>query len=188
LAVSQKNGKVVRQPIALKSRSRRGLEDRIYLRFPFLATFLTRAVWRMPPRSRPRQAVLLRAAQSAFDATNRGDFELGFLLYHPDIELITPPRLVGLGFDPTYRGREARFEFQRRWTAEWGEMRFIPHEMLDLGDRLLFLGKINGSGVSSGAAFESEWGVLYTISGGQLIREQPFFDREEALEAAGLRE
>lgn len=121
-----------------------------------------------------------------FDATNRGDFEVGFLLYAPSVELITPPTLKALGFDPVYRGRDARFEFQREWTAEWGDMRFEPDEVIDFGDRLLFLGRIKGSGLSSGAGFDSEWGNLLTIAGGQVIREQPFFDRQAALDAAGL--
>lgn len=185
--MSGEEPKVVRQQITLSAHSHRTLEERISLRFPALVSFVTRAIWRLPPRSWARRAFLLRAAQSGFDATNRGDFEAGFLLYHPDIELVTPPNLVGIGFHPLYRGREARFDFQRRWTAEWGEMRFEPDEMLDLGDRLLFVGRIRGSGVSSGAAFESEWAVLYGLSAGRLIREQPFFDLREAREAAGVR-
>ena len=188
-AMSQENVEIVRQAISLKARSRPGPEERIYLRFPSVVAFVTRAVWRLAPRSRPRRAFLLRAAQLGFAALNRGDFESSFLLYHPEVEFITPPRLVGLGFDPVYRGREGRIDFQRRWTAEWGEMRFEPAEVLDLGDRLLFVGRVKGSGLSSGAAFESDnWAVLYTVSAGQVLREQPFFDRREALEAAGLRE
>jgi ketosteroid isomerase-like protein len=187
--MSQENVEIVRQPIALKGRSRRGLEERIYLRFRSVVTFVTRALWQLPPRSRPRRAFLLRAAHLGFAALNRGDFESSFLLYHPDVEFITPPRLVGLGFDPVYRGIEGRIDFQRRWTAEWGEMRFEPEEMLDLGDQLLFVGSVKGSGLSSGAAFESDnWAALSTISAGRVIREQPFFDRREALQAAGLRE
>ena len=187
-AMSRENVEVVRQPVALKARSRRGLEERLYVRFPSVVAVVTRALWRLPPRSRARQAVLRRLAQVGFDATNRGDFELGFLLYHPQSEFITPPSFVALDFDPVYRGREARFEFQRRWTAEWGEMRFEPEEMLDLGDRLLFVGRIKGSGLGSGAAFESDWAILLSISAGRVIREQPVFDRWEALEAVGLRE
>ena len=87
-----------------------------------------------------------------------------------------------------YRGRDGRSEFQRGWTAEWGEMRFEPEEMLDLGDRVLFVGRVKGGGLSSGAGFESDWAVLLTIPAGRVIREQPFFDRREGLEAAGLSE
>jgi hypothetical protein len=60
--------------------------------------------------------------------------------------------------------------------------------MLDLGDRLLFVGRIKGSGLSSGAGFETAWANLLTLSAGRVIREEPFFDHREALEAAGLRE
>jgi hypothetical protein len=115
--MSQENVEVVRQPFAVKARSRRGVEERIYLRFPSVVTFVTRAFWRLSPRSRPRRALLLRVSQLGFDALNRGDFASSFMLYHPHIEFITPPSFVALGFDPVYRGREGRSEFQRGWTA-----------------------------------------------------------------------
>ena len=186
--MSQENVEVVRQPIALRGRSSRGLDERIFVRFPSAVAFVTRALWRLSPRSRPRRALLLHVSQLGFDAINRGDFASSFMLYHPHVEFITPPSFVALGFDRVYRGREGRSEFQRGWTSEWGEMRFEPEEMLDLGDRLLFVGRVNGSGLSSGAGFESDWANVLTISAGQVMREQPFFDRREALEAAGLSE
>jgi ketosteroid isomerase-like protein len=187
--MSQENLEVVRHPIALKASSRRSLEEHFYLRFPSVVTFVIGAVWaRLRPGSRPRRALLLRFTYRGFDALNRGDFESSFLLYGPDCEMITPPSLVEVGFDPVYHGREGRFEFQRRWTAEWGEMRFEPKEVLDLGERVLFVGRFNGSGLSSGAGFESDWANLLTISAGRIVREQSFFDRQEALEAAGLSE
>jgi len=177
-----------RRPISLQGRSSRGLEERIYLRFRWLLMFATRAAWRLPPHSRSRRAVILRVAQIGFDAINRGDFKSSFLLYHPDVEFITPPHFVALGFDRVYRGLKARFDFQRKWTLEWGEMRFEPAEVIDMGDRLLFVGRVKGTGVSSGAEFATEWAVLLTLSAGQLTREQPFFDHREAFEAVGLSE
>ena len=47
---------------------------------------------------------------------------------------------------------------------------------------------MQGSGITSGAAIDSEWGNLLTVSAGQVIREQYFRARAEALEAAGLSE
>jgi len=61
-------------------------------------------------------------------------------------------------------------------------------EVGNLGDRVVCVGRVKGSGLSSGAAFESGWACLFTIRAGRVIREQPFFDRREALEAAGLSE
>ena len=176
-----------RHAVTLRGRSRRGLAERLYLQFPSTVGIATRVTWRLPPRSRLRRALLRHVVQVGFDAINRGDFESAFILFHPEGELVTPPTLVELGFDPVYRGRTARFEFQRRWTAEWGEMRFEPHELIDLGDRLLYLGRFHGSGLTSGAGFDSEWGLVHTVSAGRVVREQPFFDQQAAREAAGLR-
>lgn len=178
---------VVRKPIALRDRSRRSLEERFYVRFPGVLALLIRLVFRLPATSKLRGALVARYAQLGFAALNRKDFEASFNVLDDDLEFVTPPRLVGLGFDPIFRGRSGRIEFQRRWMAEWGDMRFEPHETVDLGDRLLFLGAVRGSGMSSGAGFESDnWAVLYDVMNGRIVRERPFFDRREALEAAGL--
>jgi hypothetical protein len=56
----------------------------------------------------------------------------------------------------------------------------------DLGDRLLLIGRISSSGLSSGAALDTHFANLFTISAGLVIREQVFFSHAEALEAAGL--
>jgi ketosteroid isomerase-like protein len=77
---------------------------------------------------------------------------------------------------------------QRRWIDEWGVFRFEPDELIDLGDRLLMVGRMKGSGLSSGAVTTNEWALLVTVSAGRVIREQVFFDHAHALEAAGLQE
>jgi ketosteroid isomerase-like protein len=186
--MSPENVEVVRQPVAVRAQSRRRLEERLALRFPRLLALVARAVWRLPPRSRLRQATIGRAVQLGTEATNRGDYEAAFGLYHPDCEAIFPPQIIGLGEDPLYRGREGRIGVQRRWTAEWGELRFEPEEVIDLDPRVLVIGRMKGSGVCSGAAFDNDWAVLLTISAGRVIRDQLFIDHGEAFEAAGLSE
>jgi ketosteroid isomerase-like protein len=126
--------------------------------------------------------------QLAYEATNRGDYEAAFGLYHLDVELMVPPQFTALGFDTRYRGRQDRIDFQRRWTAEWGEVRFEPEEVIDLGARVLVIARMTGSGFGSGVAVDNEWATLITISAGRVIREQDFVDHGEALEAVGLRE
>ena len=180
---------IVRQPLTVAPHPRRRLEERLGLRFPGVLTLLNRLVWRLPPRSRLREAVLRRAVQLGLEASNRGDFEAAFALYDSQVKLITEPRLTELGFDRVYRGREERVRFQQRWAAEWGDFQFAPEELVDLGDGRVFVsGRILGSGLSSGAGFDSDWAVLFVVYAGRVIREQFFFSRAEALEAVGLRE
>jgi ketosteroid isomerase-like protein len=183
---------VVRQPIAVADRSRRRLEQHL-VRFPRVFALLVRAIWRLylllPPRSRLRQAIIRRLVESGFEALNRRDFQATFAGYHPTVESIWPPQLVALGFQPVTRGRKARVDAHMRWEAEWGQWRIEPDELIDLGEgRLLVTTHPKGSGVSSGATVEMFGAFLVTISAGQVIREQMFADRGEALEAVGLSE
>jgi ketosteroid isomerase-like protein len=140
----RENVEVVRQPVAVADRSSRRLEERFALRFPRAVALLARATWRLylrlPPRSRLRQAISRRYIQYGVEAVNRRDLEAAFLLYHEDVESIFDEKTIALGFEPVYRGREARIEAQRRWIAEWGDERTEIEELIDLGDgRLLLL-------------------------------------------------
>ena len=187
--MSQENVEIVRQPFTVASHSRRRLDERLGLRFPGVTAFLTRLLWRLPRRSRLRQVVLRRLVQLGHEALNRGDFEAAFAHHDAHVELVTDSRFVGLGFDGVYRGRGERIRFQQRWVAEWGDFRFEPEELIDLGDDRLFVrGRIVGSGLTIGAGFDSDWAALLTISDGRVMREQFFFDRAAALDAVGLRE
>jgi ketosteroid isomerase-like protein len=184
--MSQERFEVVRQPLALSDHSRRRLEERLAVRFPRLLAFLARAISRLPQRL--RRAVLRRAVETGWEAMNRGDLEAGLVFYRQDVESIFDPGWVALGFENT-RGRDERLRTLTRFYAEARELRFEPEELIDLGaDRLLVIGRMKGSGISSGAPFDSEWANLVTISAGRVIRDQVFMSHREALEAAGLRE
>ncbi len=187
--MSQENLEIVRQPIAVRADSRRRLEERLFMRFPGLLSLAGRAVWRLSPRSRIRQAIIRRGVLLGFEAANRRDYAAAFVLYSEDGETINPAELVQVGLvEAKTRGRIARLDFQRRWDAEWGEFRNEPEEVIDLGDRTLILGRLCGSGMSSGVPFDREVGYLATVSAGLAIREHVFFNHSEALEAAGLSE
>ena len=179
---------VVRQTLALAPDSNRRLEERIAVRFPRAGRFLAGLVWRLRPKSRLRKAILRRAAVDVLEAVNRGDFEAAFVLYADDVELVVEPRAAVLGFEPSYRGRDERIRFQQRWNDDWGEFRFEPHELVDLGDRVLTTGRISGSGRSSGASFDSAWAAVVSLSPRGVVREQFFLEHEAARRVAGLHE
>lgn len=73
--------------------------------------------------------------------------------------------------------------------TEWGDFQLAPAELIDLGDGRVFVsGRIVASGLTSGAGFDGDWGVIFTFSNGRVVREQFFFNRAEALEAVRLSE
>jgi ketosteroid isomerase-like protein len=186
--MSRESVEVVRQPMAVAAHSRRRLEERVALRFPGALALCVRLVWQSRPRSRLRQALNRRLAQLGCEAANRADHELTFILWRSQAETAWPPQMVGVGWDPVSRGREARIDAQRRWNDEWGAFRFEPDELMDLGDRLLMVGRMKATGLSSGAATTNEWALLVTLSAGRVVREHIFIDHAHALEAAGLQE
>jgi len=188
-AMSEQRIDPVRQPIRAKVRPRRAIDERLLLRFPRGFTSAAQLVWKLPPRSRLRMALVGRVATLAIEAHNRGDLEAAVAVYDSEVEYVTPPQIIPLGFEPIYRGRDARIEVQRRWTAEWGEFTFKPEELIDVGDgRVLMLGRMEGSGLTSGVMIDNDWADLFTIARGRVVREQVYLDRAEALEAAGLSE
>lgn len=186
--MSRENVEVVRQPLSLTAAPRRRIEEHLAVRCPRVLAFLLRAVMSLPPRSRLRRALIRRIVQQGIEAANRRDYESAFALYDPAVELLLPPGLTAIGFEPVVRGREERVRFEVRWRTEWGEYWYVPEELRDLGDRVLVVGRMKGSGPSSGAAFDNEWADVFTISAGRVVREHVFFDHAEAIEAAGLRE
>jgi ketosteroid isomerase-like protein len=182
-----RNVEIVRQRLTVGTSSRRRVLDRLSLRLPRAAAILMRLVLRLPPRLWLRRVLIRDAFRRAVEAINRGDLEAAFALIPSDYEMVTPPDLGALGFDPVYRGRAGRLRFHRQWMAELGEWRNEPEEILDLGDLLLLLGHMKGTGASSGLGFDSEVAFLFILSGGRVVREEEFRSHAEALEAAGVR-
>ena len=185
---------IVRQPIVVRADTRRSLDQRLFVRLPGASRALFRILWlcmrRLSPRSRLRREAIRIFFPRAIEALNRRDLEVFSVFIHPEIESVNTPQVVALGgLVAGSRGRDTWVEGQRRWLADWGELRYEPDAVLDLGnDQFLLLGRGRGTGRVSGIQLDTEWGLLATISDGLLAREQNFLNKAEALEAAGLSE
>jgi ketosteroid isomerase-like protein len=184
--MSQK--RVVRQQLALKERSRRTPEELLLVRFRWLSGLSYRLLARLSPTSRLRKRVLLRAYQIGLAAFNRGDLEVVLLPFQPDAEIHPPRELAeSLGFQSSYRGPDGYRQSHADWLSAWGEFRFQPQELIDLGDRLLVLGQVRLRGHRSDLSLSEEVAVLNTLDGdGKVVREQRYTSHAAALEAVGL--
>jgi ketosteroid isomerase-like protein len=193
--MSQENVEVLRgvritlPPLSERAAQRRTLDERLYVRFPTLLPRLVSAVLRLRTRSRLRRVLLSRLIRRGWAASDRGDLGLCLCGYDPDVEISWPetgsmaiPDLRG-----TYRGHEG---FRRVWRgmhAPW-KLEVRPQEVIDVGDRLLFIADLSARGKGSGVPIGGSLICLFTYRAGRIVREQYFNTREEALEAAGLRE
>jgi ketosteroid isomerase-like protein len=185
--MSQESGQVVRKPLRLGERSSRPLDQRIFLRFPRLVEAYARLIGRLPPGSRLRQAALWRAARNNVEAFNRRDFEAVMISHHPEREF--QPELVDSGIaDPSYRGPAGYMAFMSNWFNAWGALRVEPQELIDLGDRLVMLGRVTWGGGGSGVPIDQCFAAVNDLKDGKTTRERQYFDHTEALAAVGLRE
>jgi ketosteroid isomerase-like protein len=121
---------------------------------------------------------------SMYEAFNDGDAERALAYLHPEAELHQPPELPDGG---AYYGLA---EFQRGlnlWLEEWESFRYEIEELTDVGDKVLV--EIRLWGIAKGSGVETERrGVfhLWTIRDRKAQRCDVYFNRPDALEAAGL--
>ena len=118
--------------------------------------------------------------RAGFAAHNRGDLDALVEVYDPDVVFET--LLLG-----THHGNEAiRLIYEENQRTLSG-YRIEPVELIDSADQVVAVAQVNGVGPVSQMAMDGDqFAFLFTIKNGQVVREQAFRNREEALEAAGL--
>ena len=120
--------------------------------------------------------------RAGFAAYNRGDLDTLLDMYGPTVEFVT--LLQG-----NHHGKEAvrlMFEENRRNLPGY---RLEPEELIDVGDgQVIAVVHLGGAGRVSQVALDDRIAFLFTIQDGLAIRQQSFRNKEDALEAVGLRE
>jgi ketosteroid isomerase-like protein len=127
------------------------------------------------------------------DAYNRRDLDALLEELDPEVEW-HPALAVLLGGERTvFHGHQGVRESIQEEDEALSVYQLEVSEIRDLGNRVLATGRIRARGRGSGAEIESPFYVLSESKGTKgkgtrTIRLSTYFDRNEALEAAGLRE
>jgi hypothetical protein len=126
-----------------------------------------------------------------YDAAARRDTATVLALYDPEIEwdFLTGPGEGLFGQGGFYRGHEGL----RRWFREWSDaldhIAYEAEELIAAGDdRVISEAYMRGRGRASGIEVGATLYAVWTIREGKVVRVVWFPSREDALEAAGLRE
>ena len=122
----------------------------------------------------------------AYKAFNRGDLEDMFADAAPEFEYFATGAIPGAG--GVHRGPEEFRQFLDRWWGEFDQPHVEVRELIDAGDQVLASVTFRGHGKQSGV--EANWALwqLWTVRDDKFVRGHGFTSREEALEAAGLRQ
>jgi ketosteroid isomerase-like protein len=123
--------------------------------------------------------------ERAVAAINQRDIAGYLACCTDDVELITPVADIA----GAYEGADGI----RRFFADIADANpdfNLAFERLEAvgTDRVLAFMQLTGSGRASGIPTGAETGNVYDLVDGRIKRIRVFFDREEALKAAGLRE
>jgi ketosteroid isomerase-like protein len=120
----------------------------------------------------------------AIDAFSRRDVDLAATFATTDFEWF--PAMLGTVERGSYQGREGVGQNLRDVLETWEELRVLPDEFRDLGNRVLMLGRMEGRGLASGVPVDAPIGMVFECHGGKISRIRSFLDQAEALRAAGL--
>jgi uncharacterized protein len=119
-----------------------------------------------------------------FEAYLSGDNETALAAYDPQVEFDASLRPEG----HVYRGREGVAEAMRVWTGTWEDWTIELEEIVDAGDRVVLIARESGRGKGSGIEIDQRVYGVFTLRDRKIVRWKGFIDRDQAFEAAGMRE
>jgi ketosteroid isomerase-like protein len=123
-------------------------------------------------------------AREFIAAYNRRDFDAAVEDFDPAIEWVLPERQSS----DSCQGPGAVRRFWEGLDETFEELRLIPQEFIDAGDRVATRLRHYGRGKLSGAEIDEEmYHQVATFRDGKMVRLEYFGEWSEALEAAGLR-
>jgi ketosteroid isomerase-like protein len=86
-------------------------------------------------------------------------------------------------------GKDALRAYPQDWLDTFDDFKGEPVDLIDAGeDKVIAVTRISGRARLSGVETDLTYAALYTIRDGKIVRGREYWTRDEALEAAGLRE
>ena len=122
----------------------------------------------------------------AIDAFSERDAELAATFATTDFEWF--PAMPAAVEREGYKGPEGVGMYLRDVLDTWEELRLLPDQFRDLGDRVVMLGRMAGRGLSSGVGVDAPIGMVFECRDGKISRIHSLLDHADALKAVGLAE
>jgi ketosteroid isomerase-like protein len=104
-----------------------------------------------------------------------------------DVEVEFVANTPGLP-DVRYRGASGLADGWRDWLAPYESYRLAAEELIDAGDDVLVLARVRARTHRDGVVIEHAPAAVCTVRGGQIVRARFYLDRDQAMEAVGMRE
>jgi ketosteroid isomerase-like protein len=123
-------------------------------------------------------------AREFIEAYNQRDFDAAVSCFDPQIEWVLPARQ---GFDSCRGPREVRL-FWEGIDETFDELRLLPQEYVDAGDRVATRLRHYGRGKGSGIEIDEQlYHQVVTFRDGRMVRIEYFADWSEAFDVLDSR-
>jgi ketosteroid isomerase-like protein len=132
--------------------------------------------------------LLGRAIRRGYAATTRGDYELSLSFLDSNVEVeMRESAAVSADLVGVHRGHDGWLHLVGE-LVEVFEFGWLPEEVLDCGQQAMITLRLETRGRGSGVPISHYTFDVLTWRDGLVIRQEIFGDRQEALEAVGMRE
>jgi ketosteroid isomerase-like protein len=125
----------------------------------------------------------LEVVRRGFAAMDRGDVEAVLAGMDPDIEWYPTLDFVDIG---PFRGHAGIRRLMDLILAAFDSYSLQPEELIDAGEHVVAPVRQTGRGKGSGIDVDVRYILVFTMRGGRALRVESFYDRKQALAAAGL--
>jgi ketosteroid isomerase-like protein len=125
----------------------------------------------------------VEVVRAAFEQFSRGDFS-AYALFPDDFELVVAREMPDAG---TYRGETAR-RWMDTWTESFERLTLDPVEFRDAGNKVMVEFIQRGSPKGGATPVELRSWSVSNMRDGLVARLELFLSRDDALEAAGIRD
>ncbi len=123
----------------------------------------------------------VKVVREAWDAYSGGDYDRIAGFHDPHIVVVTLE-------DGALYGNNAVLANYERWDEAWEGAKTTLDEVIGHRDRVFVAARFHARGRASGVEVETRLYEVYTVRDGKVLRIDEYATRDEALEAAGLRE
>ena len=123
----------------------------------------------------------VEVVREAWDAYSRGDYDRIAGFHDPHIVVVTLE-------DGAVYGNDAVLANYKRWNEAWERAETTLEEVIGHGDRVFVAVQFHGRGRASGVELKTRFYEVFMVRDGKVLRIDEYATRDEALEAAGLRE
>jgi ketosteroid isomerase-like protein len=130
------------------------------------------------------QVELVRAQ---YERWNAEDFDAWIEGFDPEVQYFSSVS-ASLDGQGEFHGHEGMRAFVKAYFESWEWFRLQPIEFIDAGARFVAVCTTRGRGRERGAEVDGKVAHVWTLQGMRATRCLSFQAREQALEAAGLKE